>query len=238
MISSSFFALNFLNIGDYTYSFINDTIPTIFLTHYLISAIQVYFYQLIIVALLEECDNQLSPCGANINQVFKMFTRIQKFNNDFNSLYWIQICIIVITSIAEIVAIGFLTLRSYIFRETSELCRNDFLYLTVLIFEVILLSAVGDLKYSKTETLYLKVKTILTQCKGDVAYNGKLLASSIVDLPFHFSAGLFNINLSFFLNITGIVVTYWIILIQFQMAHDSARSVEEFLGKLNLTCFY
>ena len=142
---------------------------------------------------------------------------------------------IIISLTAVSICLGFLAGCQYVFKKSYHIGVVDYFYLLIWNIMFFLLCSVGSMKYNAAGSLYMKVKTIMMKSRGVVAYHGALLATSITDKPLHISAGLFNVNISFLLNVGGIVVTYWVILIQFEMSYDSTNTLNKLLTNFNIT---
>ena len=208
---------------------------TVISYQHLITTIYLYFFQLILCHILMECENQLSPRAENTKTVLKIYQRVQDINDDFNSVNSIQTCMLTATSLVAIIKFGFKLGCKMVFSNYEEIIPAECFYFGIRIFQIVALCSIGSKKLNRAEVLYKKVKRAISNSCREVFHHEILLTSSIADFPLILSAGLFNLNLSFLVNISGIVITYWVILIQFEMGYDSSKTVEGFIKWFNGT---
>ena len=64
--------------------------------------------------------------------------------------------------------------------------------------------------------LLLKGRMLVFDSEKDVQDDFDFLTSSVTDISMNLSAGLFDIHYSFFTTVAGNIVTYLVILLQFQ----------------------
>ena len=226
----TFLCLNYSNI-----SMIRSVVRAMVIFHYVITANYIYFFQVVLCRLLDNLREQLSTTAENVKSILEMFIQLQVINDDFNCLYWIQTLVIIAVSIIPLLKFGFIMGCEIVFGGYNEFRPSDYFWLVVQVILIMLLCSIGTIKYCKATALYKKVLLATIESSGQLAYYGGHLMSAISDVPLHFSGGLFYINMSFLVNIAGIVVTYWVILLEFEMAYNSSKTVEGFLRQLNIT---
>ena len=78
------------------------------------------------------------------------------------------------------------------------------------------------MKESKRSTLLMKVNLFVTELDKDLRKQPKLMITVFSHLPVFISAEFFHINLSFFMSTFGILITYLVILMQFEMEYDES----------------
>ena len=78
----------------------------------------------------------------------------------------------------------------------------------------------------KVSALLLKTQRLSSICHVTPKQQCESLATSISSLSMNLSAGIFNVDYSFLTSVISHIITYLVILLEFQGEHDDARSGE------------
>ena len=191
---------------------------------YLVTAIEIYCFQFIICEIINRCRNGLT--SLNVKSVGDLYISLANVSSDFNDLYWPRILLLVVCAMTSIIVDTYEIGRSYVTSLTGHFEANGksvsyILYIQVFVVIIVFLSSIGTKKYKQSQLLLLKARTLLTNSPTADKDDFDLLISGITDLSMDLSAGFFNINYSFFTTVTGNIITYMVILLQFPGADNN-----------------
>ena len=100
---------------------------------------------------------------------------------------------------------------------------------------MVVLSSIGAKKENCISLIKLKANKTLLNCSEKCKNEVEMLLSSLSSLNIYISAGLFHLNYSFLTNICGIIVTYLVILIQFEIEYQGYGNYNRLETTLNFT---
>ena len=193
-----------------------------------------YSYQYVIYDILWECEQMLTL--ENIVPIRKIFINAAQINTDFNNVYWFQLLVLMISSISGVLCIGFRFGCNFILGNFSyNVGLMDIEQLQVLLFTMVVLSSIGAKKENCISLIRLKANKILLHCSDKCKNEVEMLLSSLSSLNIYISAGLFHLNYSFWTNICGIIVTYLVILIQFEIEYQGYGNYNRLEATLTFT---
>ena len=200
---------------------------------YLLSAIDIFLFQLSIRDMINMFADMLDNSLCNVREMNRSYVCLAEINRHFNKVNCKRCSIIITCSIMIIIWYAFEMGSRYISASENGAKFYDERLLPyvitaqVFIFIVISLSAIGSLKYNSASLLLLKAKKLSSVSSGTIKEHTDELISTINDLPMPLSAGWFNVDFSFLTSVTGHIITYLVILLQFQHQYDESKEIQK-----------
>ena len=225
MIVYMLFTIGFVTFLFYRYygiGAVHFNVPLMIKT--LITVVQILCFQWEISNFLKVCKHRLNENP--IQHLLQTYVDATKINEKVNNVYSFQILTLIIASVMVIFAIGFGLSSKYIvpadFEGSAPQTIVDNVYLCVLYVSVsylFLLSSAGSGKNKHREELLISANELIPTDE-----NRASIISAVSSLPLNISAIIFNINYSFFINITAVIVSYLVFLVQFQSDYNQRTS--------------
>ena len=120
----------------------------------------------------------------------------------------------------RLIAAGELKGNEYVADDTLLL----FLFVQFHVAMLFILSSAGSKKNDRTGSLLLEAKCAMYTCGDDMRQQLEALATTIGCLQMDISAGFFTMDHCFFFTISTTVITYLVILLQFQSEYDGCHN--------------
>ena len=214
------------------------TLISLVICKYLLTALEIFCFQFQMSNILKNCRmvlNESRECN-DIKEINLIYRTTANINSSFNSMYGKRCFIITTCSIMAIVWFTFRIGSNYMKILGNDMnlddCSNGYMInLGVFTFIITLLCWVGSNKQDNASLLLLKAEMSTSYHRGQSTQELENLISRINNLPLPLSAGLFKVDFSLFTTVTGNIITYLVVLFQFQLSHVE-QSKEDFESML------
>ena len=205
---------------------------------YLIAAIEIYCFQLIICKILTQCENGLT--SLNVKKVSELYIAVSNISKEFNDIYWLQVFLLAVGSTICVLFDSFEFGRILISNGKGHLEANGIkvshtVYIFGFFLILFMLSSMGTKKNDQTKNLLLKARTLVLKSQNAYKEDFDFLISSTSDLPMNLSAGFFDINYSFLTTVSINIITFLVILLDFpsEGANETSATLKTATTALN-----
>ena len=209
-------------------------VPVIF--QFQVTTVYLVCHQYVMYEILVQCERSLYPTAHHTNSVLKMYTSLAKINEEFNSVNWVKVLVLAFCCISGLLTEAYrLGCVYFLGRDNIVMFQSrvsEFFFLQQLFIIMLLISYTGTMKESQRSSLLMKANLFMTEFKDEIRKQAKMLIMVLSQLPVYISAGFFHVNLSFLMSTCGILITYIVILMQFEMEYDGPTTVS---SPLNIT---
>ena len=192
---------------------------------YLVSVLYLWFFQITLCHNLAHCQKLLQVSSQNLPKVSEIFMKIVEVNRKFNETYWLQILIVMTCNISGILCVGFRLGCNYVLGDfVFAGGKNDEIPILMMVAVIWPLCQIGSKKFHLVSDIVYQANKILLNSDNETKEKANELLSLASSLPLNISAGFFNINNSFFINCSGLILTYLVILVQFQISFQQPEA--------------